>query len=273
MKHSTVYLLCVPALVLVGLLLAAPLYSTVAATFGGEVALFGRYTGFFENEFNRAVFFRTLKIALLTTLIAAALGYPTAYFISQAGARWRSLFILCAVLPLLTSSVVRSFSWIVILGRKGSVNTLLMKLHVIDTPLRLLFNEISVVIGLTYLFLPLMILSLVGVMENIEDDLMDAATSLGAPRIKAFFAVIVPLSLPGLVVGVVLVFTGSLTSFTTPQLLGGDGSTVLSTLIFRQAMVLFDWSGAATIATIMVVLTLSVIMLVNMAARRLNPAN
>ncbi|MHA1564315.1 MAG: ABC transporter permease, partial [Alphaproteobacteria bacterium] len=81
-----------------------------------------------------------------------------------------------------------------------------------------------------------------------------------------------PLSLPGLVVGAVLVFTGSLTSFTTPQLLGGDGSTVLSTLIFRQAMVLFDWSGAATIATIMVVLTLSVITIINMAARRLNPA-
>ncbi len=271
MKHGSVYLLCLPALVVIGVFLVAPLFSTVAQTFSGEGGPLAAYAAFFDSAFNRAVLWRTLKIALLVTLIAALLGYPTAYFISQAGVRWRSLLIVCVVFPLLTSSVVRSFSWIVILGRKGIVNSALQWLHITDAPLRLLFNEVSIVIGLVYLFLPLMVLSLVGVMENIEDDLMDAATSLGAPRIKAFLLVIVPLSLPGLVIGAVLVFTGSLTSFTTPQLLGGDGSTVLSTLIFRSAMVLFDWQQAATIATIMIVLTVSVIALINTAARRLNP--
>ena len=271
MRHGLVYLLCLPAFVVIGVFLATPLFSTVAQTFVGEGGPLAGYVAFFDSPFNRGVLLRTLKIALLVTLITAVLGYPTAYLISQTRARWRSLLIICVVFPLLTSSVVRSFSWIVILGRKGVVNTVLQDLHIIEAPLRLLFNEVSIVIGLVYLFLPLMVLSLVGVMENIEDDLMDAATSLGAPRIKAFLVVVVPLSLPGLVIGAVLVFTGSLTSFTTPQLLGGDSSTVLSTLIFRSAMVLFDWQQAATIATIMIVLTVSVIVLINATARRFNP--
>ena len=117
---------------------------------------------------------------------------------------------------------------------------------------------------------PLMIISLVGVMENVENDLLEAAESLGANKIVAFFKVIFPLSLPGLIVGTVLVFTGALTAYTTPQLLGGNKNTVLATLIYQKTMTLGDWQGAAVVATIMIVVTLIVVKTINFLASRLD---
>lgn len=159
----------------------------------------------------------------------------------------------------MTNSVIRSFAWINILGSNGIVNRFLMILGLVEKPMKLLYTDFAIIIGSVYLFLPLMIVTVTGVMENIDDDMMEAAESLGATRLEAFMKVIFPMSLPGIIVGGILVFTGTLTAYTTPQLLGGNSNMVMSTLIYQRAMSVGDWNGAAVVALIMIILTLAVI--------------
>ncbi|HYH03251.1 MAG TPA: ABC transporter permease [Bacillota bacterium] len=258
MGRKSIYFLLTPGLVLIALFLVVPLFSTIAPTLQveGQGFSLAKYISFFTDEYTMKIYWRTLNLSLIATLISAILGFPTAYYISKAKPNLKGLYTIFAVFPLLTSPVVRSFSWIVVLGKYGIVNNTLLGLHLIQEPLKLLYNEFAVVIGLTNLFLPLMIMSLIGVMENIDHHLVEAAESLGASKMKSFLKVVLPLSIPGLIVGSVLVFTGSFTAYTTPQLLGGNKSKVLATLIYQQALTLFDWNGAAVIATIMILTTI-----------------
>jgi putative spermidine/putrescine transport system permease protein len=175
-----------------------------------------------------------------------------------------------SMFPLLINSVIRSFAWINILGRSGVINTLLLRLGLIREPAALLYTEFSILIGTIYLFLPLMLITLVGSMDNIRDDLFEAAESLGANRIIAFFKVILPLSLPGILVGAVLVFTGSITAYTTPNLLGGNKQMLMSTFIYQRAMSLSDWNGAAVIACVMILITFVVVFGMQSFAHRLD---
>ncbi|GMQ62744.1 ABC transporter permease [Vallitalea maricola] len=271
MKKKWFYTLLIPGLTLIIVFLFIPLIYTIGSTFIGEKGYsFARYIEFLKDGYYIKIFNRTLRIALITSFVCMILGMPVAYYISRTKKSVRGIFIACTVFPLLTNSVVRSFAWMTILGSNGVINKLLMNLNIIDKPLKLLYTEFAIVIGTVYLFLPLMVVSLVGVMENIENDLLEAAESLGANRIKAFFKVIFPLSVPGLIVGCVLVFTGAFTAYTTPQLLGGNTNIVLSTLVYQRAMTLGDWTGASVVATVMIVTTLTVIGVINKLASRLN---
>jgi putative spermidine/putrescine transport system permease protein len=135
----------------------------------------------------------------------------------------------------------------------------------------MLYTQGSVIVAMVYLFVPLMILTLVGVLEGIPDDLIQASASLGAGPSATFRQVVFPLAVPGLIVGAVLVFTGSFTSYATPQLLGGERQMVMGTLLHQRAMVAFDWDGAAVVATIMVVVTILVVLGMTRVAKRLNP--
>lgn len=271
MKKKWFYTLLVPGLTIIILFLFIPLIYTIGSTFIGDSGFtFSRYTTFFTDGYYVKIFSRTLKIALITALISMILGIPVAYYISRSKKSIRGVLIACTVFPLLTNSVVRSFAWMTILGKNGVINNLLMHVHVIGSPLKLLYTEFAIIIGTVYLFLPLMVVSLVGVMENIENDLLEAAESLGANRLTAFFKVVVPLSVPGLIVGSVLVFTGAFTAYTTPQLLGGNTNIVLSTLVYQRAMTLGDWTGASVVATVMIITTLTVIGVINKLAGKLN---
>lgn len=271
MKKFTFYLLLIPGFLFLTIFAIFPLIMLISGSFLNEGSFtLSRYIDFFKDDYYITILLRTLKLALISTIVAAVLGFPTAYYISKTNINKRGLYIALAVFPMLTSPVVRSFSWMVILGKRGIVNTFLQNIGVIKEPLSLLYNEFSIVVGFVYLFMPLMILSLVGVLENIDKDLIMAAESLGATRLKAFMKVIFPLSLPGLIVGSVLVFTGSLTAYTTPQLLGGTQSRVLATVIYQNAMTLFDWDTAAVVATIMIVVTILVSGIINSFARKLN---
>jgi len=271
MKKRWLYLLLLPGILLLLIFLVLPVSAVVGNTFflNGSFSI-SRYIKFFKDSYYVEIYFRTIKLGIITTSLAIILGFPTAYYISRTNKKVRGLYIMFAVFPLLTSAVVRSFSWMVILGKKGIINTALINIGIIDKPLSLLFNEFSIIMGLLYLFLPLMIMSVVGVMENIDGDLTEAAESLGATKIKAFFKVVFPLSVPGLIVGSILVFTGSITAYTTPQLLGGNKAKVLSTLIYQSAMVLFDWDTAAVVATVMIVTTLIVSAIINKVATQIN---
>ena len=171
-----------------------------------------------------------------------------------------------AILPLMTNAVARTYAWLVILGRFGTVNNLMKALGLTDRPVKLLYTEGSVIIGLSQLFMPLMILSLVSAMENIRPDVVQAARSLGASNLKTFFKVIVPLSKEGLLVGGTLVFTGSITAFVTPWLMGGTRVMTLSTLLRQKAIVSLDWNTATVVAVVMFVTTI----IVNLILKRIH---
>ncbi len=270
MKKRLPILLLAPGLILLIMFLVLPLISIIWPTiFDGGIS-FSRYIEFFKDDYNIAIFIRTLKIAMITSLVCMVFGIPVAYFISRCDKKWRSLLMSLSMFPMLTNPVVRSFAWIIILGRNGVLNTALMNIGLLKEPMQLLYTEFSILMGMIYLFLPIMIITLVGVMENIESDIMEAAETLGASRIKAFFQVILPLSMPGVIVGSVLVFTGALTAYTTPQLLGGNKNMLLSTFIYQKAMTLADWDGASVIAAIMIVTTFVVMKILNTISSKLD---
>lgn len=270
MKKSRALIMVIPGLVLILFGLFAPLVKVIIPTFFPQTISLANYIDFFKDSYYITIFIRTLKIAVLTTITCALLGVPIAYFISLTSKKWRGFLLAFSLFPLMTNSVVRSFAWINILGNNGIINQVLLATGIIDKPMQLLYTDFAIYIGSVYLFLPLMIVTVAGVMENIHISLMEAARSLGANPMKAFMKVIFPLSLPGIIVGSVLVFTGTLTAYTTPQLLGGNKKLVLSTLIYQRAMAVSDWNGAAVIAFIMIVVTILVIKGLNFIAKRMD---
>lgn len=271
MRRLAGWMLSLPALALVVLTLILPVGSTIAATFMDPAGPFGSYIAFFNSGFRRTVLWRTLEIACITTLVSLFVGFLTAFVVSRAPSKIKSLLIIAAVFPLLTGVVVRSFAWLIVLGKNGILNSFLLWIGVTDTPFSMLYTQGSVIVAMVYLFVPLMILTLVGVLEGIPDDLIQASASLGASPFATFREVVFPLAVPGLIVGAVLVFTGSFTSYATPQLLGGEQQMVLGTLLSQRVNTFGDFQGASTIAAIMVVVTVLVVLGMTRIARRLNP--
>lgn len=265
-------LLTVPALALILFLLIYPVGDTLAESFLPLDQGWQRYVAFFSEPYNRTVILRTIKIATITTVLSLIFGFIAALFITRCPAKYRTPLLILSVFPLLTGAVVRAFAWMIILGRKGLLNNLLLNLGIVDQPVPMLFTSFSLVTGLVYLFTPLAILSLVGVLDGIEKDVLDASSSLGANPLGVFTQVILPLAVPGLIVGGVLIFTGSLAAFSTARLLGGDRQAIMPTQLYEKAMVSFDWNTAGIIATVMVLVTLVAILAMGKLARRFNPA-
>lgn len=270
MRKKVLYLMLVPGILIILFFLMAPLINILIPTVVTDKGITPKlYLSFFKDSYLMNIFFRTLRIAIITTIVCIVLGVPVSYYLSRSDKKIRGLLLALTVFPLLTNSIVRAFAWMTILGKNGAINTLLIQCHIISEPCEILYTEFAIIIGSVYLFLPLMIVSLVGVMENINSDFVEAAQSLGASRIVAFFKVIFPLSVPGMIVGSILVFTGALTAYTTPQLLGGNKNTVLATLIYQKAMTLSDWTGASVVSVVMIIATLIVMFGINKFASRL----
>ncbi|MCF1464794.1 ABC transporter permease [Agrobacterium vitis] len=265
-------LLVLPGTLIILALLVLPVIQTFTGTIGPVGDRLVLFRQFFSYDYNITVIVRSIRIALITTLLSLVLGYVAASVIARTTGVKRQILLICAVFPLLTSALVRSFAWMVILGRNGMVNSFLLSLGLVDQPVPLLFTEGSLIVGLVYLFTPLTILALIGVIEAIDQSIIDAATSLGATPARLFRQVTLPLIAPGLLVGGVLVFTGSLAAFATGRLLGGEAETILPTLLNEKAMVSFDWDSAGVIAVVMVAITFSVVLVGQYAARRLNPS-
>lgn len=271
MKRFAGWSLASPATLAVIIFLVLPVLATIITTFLTPAGPFAPYLAFFGSGFRRTVLWRTIQISLITTVIALSVGFVTAYVVSRSPGWLKSILIIAAVFPLLTGVVVRSFAWMIILGKNGILNGFLVGTGLVDQPLTMLYTQGAVIAAMVYLFVPLMVLTLVGVLESIPDDLIQASASLGAKPIATFMQVILPLAVPGLIVGAVLVFTGSFTAYATPQLLGGESQMVMGTLMYQQAMVTFDWVSASTIAAIMVVITIAIVLLMTRMAKRLNP--
>lgn len=203
------------------------------------------------DPYYSSILIRTLRIAGLTTLLCLVLGYPLALSLSKARGRARTVKLLLIVSPLFVSVVVRSYGWVLLLGNRGVLNGLLLKLGLVSEPIRFLYTEGAVVIALTEALLPFMALSIAAVLDRVGTDIQEAARGLGASPFRVFWHVLLPLSIPGAVSGALLVFMVSLGSYATPALLGGSRIRVLVTEIYTQATTVFDWPLAAALSFVL----------------------
>ncbi len=262
MNKNTHYIPVLLALVLplltVVIFLFYPLLQTILPTFFPAGFSLTAYTGFFSDSLNRIIFFRSIRLSVLTTAICMAAGIPAAYYLSRLSGVKKRVLNSLILFPLLTNAVVRGFAWISILGKNGLINQLLTGLHLTKAPVQLLYTDGAIVVGSVYLFLPVMISSLTSVMEQISVDIEEAAHTLGAGTCAVFLRIITPLALPGIITGSVLVFAGTISAYTTPTLLGGNKKMMLATLLYQQSSTLSDWNAAAVISLIMIVISLGI---------------
>ncbi len=257
------------ALMLVGpvaffaLFFAGPLALLVVESFVDKsgTATPANYTAVLWDGYYWRALGNTFVISLYVTVFSLVAGYPLAYYlVFYVKSRWlkRSIYILL-VTPLFTSNIVRAFGWIVILGRRGFVNTTLQSAGVIDAPLDLLYNKSSIVIGLGYILLPVMVLTICSILQNVETSLIDAARDLGARPSVAFVTVTFPLSLPGVLAGSIIVFALSVSAYVIPSILSGGRETMMSMLIFQQYAATFRPDIGATLSIVLLVVTLLLI--------------
>jgi ABC-type spermidine/putrescine transport system permease subunit I len=208
------------------------------------------------------VFLTTFRVAAVVTLLTFILGYPMASLLLCAQERWQKILMICVILPFWTSVLVRTYAWMVLLGRRGLINTILIQLGLIDGPVQLLFNTTGTIIGMTHIMLPYMIFPLYSVMRNIDPQLTAAAYTLGARPFQAFSRVFFPLSLPGVFGGGLLVFIISLGFFITPALMGGQKDLLVAVLIERRVMELLQWGLSAALSLVLLAATLLLVVLV-----------
>src|SRR6056297_3565369 len=215
-----------------------------------------------SDRFYRDILLNTLKIAAITTLICGLMGYPAAYFIARSKGNKRILLLLL-MLPFWISYIIRTMSWINILGTSGALNTLLMTLGIISEPMQMLYNEATVILGLVHFLLPFMVLNVYVSLEGIDTNLEDAATSLGATRWQAFLQVTLPLSLPGLAAGGLLCFVLGAGTYITPVILGGPRDAMFANLVFEAIITQLNWPlGSALSLLLLIVLGLPVAVVV-----------
>ena len=227
-----------------------------------------QYAKFLGDSFNRGVLGQTLWLALRTTLVALLIGYPLAYLYTLASRNVQRVLILVIVLPMLTSAVVRTFAWVVILGRQGILNEAFLGLGWIEAPLKLLYTPTAVVVALAQIEMPLMVLPLITALSNISPALREASLSLGAGRWRTFFMVTAPLSMPGLLAGCLLVFAAAASAFVTQTLVGGGRLMFMPFYIYQQAIQSNNYPFAATIAVLLLVAVLTIVTALNLLGRR-----
>jgi putative spermidine/putrescine transport system permease protein len=227
-----------------------------------------QYVKFVTDGFNMAVLGQTLWLGLLATAVALVIGYPLAYIYTVAPAALQRVLMLVIVLPLLTSAVVRTFAWVVILGRQGIVNTVLAAVGLIDTPVRLLYTPWAVVVALAQIQLPLMVLPVITALGSIDPNLRHASHALGAGRWRTFVEVTLPLSAPGLLAGCLLVYAGSVSAFVTQTLVGGGQLMLMPQYMYQQAIQANNYPFAAAVAMILLVAVLAIVIVVNMVTRK-----
>jgi putative spermidine/putrescine transport system permease protein len=210
------------------------------------------YIKFITDKFYLGVVWRTVKIALITTLAAIVISFPVAYQITKAKGRIKNYLTLLVLSPLLISMVIRCYGWVILLSNNGVVNNTLMNFGLIDKPLTLLYTEFSVVIGMVHVLFPYMVLSIMGSLERIDPSVIRASQNLGASSIRTFFSVILPLTLPGIFAGSVMVFSLGVSSFVTPAILGGPQVKVMSFLTYEQVGTMLNWPYGSAIGFLLI---------------------
>ena len=216
------------------------------------------YIGILGSPAYFELFYKTAAAALGVTLIDALLAYPVALHLVAAPPRRKAMLYFLVAAPLLINTVVRTYAWMLVLGNRGVVNTLLISMGVTDEPIRLSGNVVGMMIGATQVLLPFMILALAASLESIDRRLIESAEILGAGRMRRFMTITLPLSMPGLVAGSVLVFSLMLGAIVTPLMLGGSAVRYVSVQVFTDAMVLFDLPRATALSALLLVAVLAI---------------
>lgn len=238
---------------------------------GGGIGASGTLENWYklaEDSYYLEIMLRSVGMSLLVTLLALVSSYPIALYVHRAKGAWRTFLFVLVVSPLLTSAVVRTYGWIAMLADQGLVNNALVLLGF--SPLRLLYNQTGIVIGLTEILMPYMILALLAGFGRLDPRCEEAALTLGATPIQTFWRIIVPLTAPGIALGCLLCFVLCVSSFITPRILGGGRVFLLATEIYDQAIVTLNWPGAATLSILVLVIFGAALIVYTRAVNRLN---
>ena len=268
-------LLCVPAVLFMLLAFALPLGQMLLRSVFDPDPTLDNFRALVEVGGYGKVLVNTFRLSAIVTLITLVLGYPVAYLLAHARGRAAGLLLISVILPLWTSELVRTFAWMIILGRKGPLNATMQSLGIIDRPLTLLFNEPSVLIGSVHIMLPFMILPLYSVMRGIDGELVRAALGMGATPLAAFRHVYLPLSMPGVVAGCLLVFVLATGFYVTPAALGSTAETMIAQLIDTQGRRTLNWGLASALSVVLLLSTTVILVLYNRVfglARPIAPA-
>jgi putative spermidine/putrescine transport system permease protein len=229
---------------------------------------FQNYVQFFTDPYYLNVLGTTVKVAALCTALSLVFGFPVAYALSKTQSRYKSLYIILLVFPLLVGNVVRATGWMVMLGHSGFVNALLEGLGLTTHPIRLMYTPFAVVVGTTNVVLPFMILTLQSVLEGIDDSIEEAALNLGASFARTLMRVVLPMAVPGIAAGTMLVFILCMNAYATPVLLGGTGLTMMAPAIYDQISKASDWPFGAALSLVLMVVTLLLAMTSNWLIHR-----
>ena len=218
------------------------------------------YAFLFEDGYYGIIYLASLKMAAISTLLCLLLGYPMAYFIARQPPRRRHVLLLGVILPFWISFLLRVYAWIGLLNNHGVINSVLLSLGVIETPMALLYTDFAVYVGIVYSYLPFMILPLYANLERQDLDLLDAAADLGARRWQGFFDVTLPLSMPGIVGGCLLVFIPAVGEFVIPAMLGGSDTLMIGRMLWDEFFISRDWPVASAVSVVLLLLLVAPMM-------------
>jgi spermidine/putrescine transport system permease protein len=265
------WFLMAPALLLLGMFLIVPM--TIMATYtlflyvdiGVDKAELGfrNWYAFFTDYYYHYALIKTARVALITTILCVLVGFIPAYVIAQTRSRHRWLLMLLLLLPFWISFVIRTMSWIHVLGAKGAVNAFLMWAGLTSAPVDMLYNEAAVVIGLSHFILPFVILNIFVAIEASDRNLPAVARTLGATPFQAFREVTLPLAMPGVATGALLAFVLAAGAYVTPIILGGPGDFLFGNLIFSTTMIEINWPMGATLAVALVAILAALTLIYN----------
>ena len=232
-----------------------------------EAFTFENYIKFFSDPYYLAIFFTTIRVALLCTVVCLLLGFPLAYVLARTQTRFKNVLIMLVVLPLFVGNAVRAAGWMTVFGNKGFFNTVLISLGIIKDPLEIMFTETAVIVGIIAVNLPYMVLTLQSVIEGVDRSVEEAAFSLGAGPWEMFRRVLWPLALPGIIAGTILTFILGMNAYATPVLLGGPKFKMMAPLVFGQFQ-LNNWPFGAAVAFLLMLTTLILTVAANLLMQR-----
>ena len=256
------WLLLAPSLITLFVLMILPIaimtmfsfYEFVTAGVEKQVFTTQNWHDFLTDPFYHMFLWKTVRVSVITAMLCALMGYPAAYCIAMTTYRHKWVLLLLLIVPFWISFTIRTFSWIHILGEQGVINVTLMKLGLISAPLPMLYTEGAVIMGMIHFLLPYMILNVYVAIEGIDRNLIAAARTLGCTAWQAFYEVVLPLSLPGLMAGLLLCFVLAAGSYVTPQILGSNKDALFGNIIFDTIMSELNWPMGSTLSLVLLIL-------------------
>lgn len=263
MNSKKIYLLFFPALALLAIVFFVPLIFLLVKSFQTYIpgSLFtnpkitmDNYSKVITDTYNLSIYFRTLSIAIISTVIVFVLAFPISIWISNLNKSLRGFVVTLVILPMIGGAMIQTMGWFTVLMNYGTLNTILRGLGIINKPIQFLGNQSGVIIGLVQAFLPFMILPLVSSLTSIDSEVIESARTLGAKPMVLFTKIILPLSWPGASAGSILVFMACLTSYVTPSTLGQGKVQIFGTYVYQQAMLVMNWPFSSAFAIIFMIL-------------------